>query len=156
MKTIQGDLIQLAVQGKFNIIVHGCNCFNTMGSGIAKQVKNVFPTAYEVDQLTIKGGRSKLGTYTYSKHKIKALETDLTIINAYTQFNYLPRNVVNADYDAIENIFKDLYEEFADEGNHIAYPKIGAGLAGGNWNTISSIIDKQLKDMEHTYVEYKK
>ena len=156
MNIVQGDLIELAVQGKFDIIVHGCNCFNTMGSGIAKQIKSVFPKAYAADQLTNKGDKSKLGTYTYFKHTAKDLETDLTIINAYIQYNYLPRDVRNADYDAIKKVFKDIYKQFSYEGNHIAYPKIGAGLAGGNWNIISQIINEQLKDMEHTYVEYYK
>lgn len=30
-----------------NIIMHGCNCQGVMGSGIAKQIKLLFPEAYE-------------------------------------------------------------------------------------------------------------
>lgn len=33
MKYILGDLIQLADHGHFDIIVHGCNAFCTMGGG---------------------------------------------------------------------------------------------------------------------------
>jgi len=33
MKTIQGNLIHLAQDGEFDLIVHGCNCFCTMGAG---------------------------------------------------------------------------------------------------------------------------
>jgi O-acetyl-ADP-ribose deacetylase (regulator of RNase III) len=43
MKTIQGDLIRLAREGGFDLIVHGCNCFGTMGAGIAKGIKAAFP-----------------------------------------------------------------------------------------------------------------
>ena len=39
MKIIKGDLIKLALQGEFDVIVHGCNCFCTMGAGIAKSIK---------------------------------------------------------------------------------------------------------------------
>lgn len=156
MNIIQGDLIALAKEGEFDIIVHGCNCFNTMGSGIAKQIKSEFPEAYEIDQTTLKGDKSKLGTYTYVKHRIEGLESDLFIINAYIQYNYLPRNVVNADYQAIENVFNNINKQFGGEGKRIAYPKIGAGLAGGDWGIISNIINKQLKEMEHTYVKYYK
>ena len=35
IKYIKGDLIKLAQKGKFDIIAHGCNCFCTMGAGIA-------------------------------------------------------------------------------------------------------------------------
>ena len=40
MKIIQGDLLQLAKQGDFDVIIQGCNCFCTMGAGIAKSIKN--------------------------------------------------------------------------------------------------------------------
>ena len=33
MRTIEGDLIGLAKAGHFDVIVHGCNCHNTMGRG---------------------------------------------------------------------------------------------------------------------------
>lgn len=33
MKYILGNLIQLADQGNFDVIIHGCNAFTTMGGG---------------------------------------------------------------------------------------------------------------------------
>lgn len=30
LKIIHGDLIKLALLGDFDVIVHGCNCFNMM------------------------------------------------------------------------------------------------------------------------------
>ena len=35
MKVTQGDLLQLALAGQFDVIVHGCNCQCQMGKGIA-------------------------------------------------------------------------------------------------------------------------
>ncbi len=32
MKMVKGDLLALADAGEFDIIMHGCNCFNVMGS----------------------------------------------------------------------------------------------------------------------------
>ena len=49
MQTEKGDLIQKARAGEFDVIVHGCNCFCTMGAGIAKTIKQVFPAAYLAD-----------------------------------------------------------------------------------------------------------
>ena len=43
---IKGDLIKLAIKGDFDVIIHGCNCFCTMGAGIAKSIKTAFPEAY--------------------------------------------------------------------------------------------------------------
>lgn len=49
-----GDLLQLALAGEFDVIVHGCNCFGDMGKGIALAVKQQFPEAYQADLATAK------------------------------------------------------------------------------------------------------
>ena len=41
-------------------------------------------------------------------------------------------------------------------GKRIGYPLIGAGLAGGDWKVISKIIEEELKNENHTLVEYEK
>jgi len=38
-------------------------------------------------------------------------------------------------------------------GARIAYPRIGAGLARGDWSRIASIIDEALADEDHTLVQ---
>lgn len=48
MRNVQGDLIELALNGVFDVIVHGCNCQCTMGAGIAKSIRAKFPEACEV------------------------------------------------------------------------------------------------------------
>ena len=85
MKTISGDLIHLAKSGDFDLIVHGCNCFCTMGPGIAKAIKAVFPAACDADLATAKGDRSKLGTCTFAV--IDQNGAPLVLVNAYTQFD---------------------------------------------------------------------
>ena len=61
MRIVKGDIIGLAKNGIFNVIIHGANCQNTMGSGVAKQIKEHFPGAYDADLRTTKGDREKLG-----------------------------------------------------------------------------------------------
>ena len=39
---VDGDLIKLAKEAKFDVIVHGCNCLSTMGAGIAPQMAAAF------------------------------------------------------------------------------------------------------------------
>lgn len=84
MKTIKGDLIKLAKEGVFDVIVHGCNCFNTMGHGIAAQVKRELHEAYVVDQHTQRGYKGKLGTFSVAKIILEGHV--LYVVNAYTQF----------------------------------------------------------------------
>lgn len=146
MKEIDGDLIQLALNGEFDIIVHGCNCFCTMGSGIALQIKLNFPLAYNADLRTKSGDSTKLGTYS------QATEHDVMIINAYTQYRY-GREGDLFEYESFRNICKSLSIHFS--GKRIGFPMIGCGLAGGNWETVSSIIAEELGLEDVTIVKYK-
>lgn len=151
MKIIKGNLITLALEGHFDVIVHGANCFRTMGKGIASQIKQIFPEAYEVDRETHTGDASKLGYFTCATiRKPKGL---ITVVNAYTQYRYNPKYGMNrqqVDYDAVQNVFRRIKETF--HGYRIGYPKIGAGLGGANWNVVSKIIDKELDGEDHTLV----
>ena len=78
MKTIKGDLIKLALDGRFDVIIHGCNCYCTMGAGIAKAIKNIFPEAYDADCKTEKGSKPKLGSY--SSARITKNAHEITVI----------------------------------------------------------------------------
>jgi O-acetyl-ADP-ribose deacetylase (regulator of RNase III) len=145
IKEITGDLVENA--SDYDVIVHGVNCHCTMRSGVAKAIRERFPEAYEVDLKTVKGDKSKLGTISHT------INTVPIVVNAYTQYNYLPRNVVNADYNAIRSCMKEIRKKF--HGKKIGLPKIGAGLAGGDWNIIRQIIEEELSDENVTIVIWK-
>jgi len=129
------------------IVVHGCNCFNTMGAGLAKQVRAQYPEAWQADQLTIPGDRSKLGTYTQAQGRNGTI-----IINAYPQYTY-SRAYVTGDYNAIESALRAVCIAY-ESHNVIATPTIGAGLAGGDWGTIETILTKISAKYNKTFRVY--
>jgi len=145
MKEITGDLLMRAFAGDFDVIVHGANCFHTMGAGIAKDVARLWPAAYSADTSTPRGDQSKLGTYSVA-HVENRWANKLAIVNAYTQYEPNPP----VDYEAIRTVFETIATDFA--GQRIAYPAIGSGLAGGNWSTIRDIINIALEGQDHTLV----
>lgn len=151
MKKIKGDLIELSIAGEFDLIIHGCNCFCTMGAGIAKTVKQKFPEAYKADLETKKGDKLKLGSISFAEIQVHGRK--LIIVNGYTQFNWRGTGK-KTDYDAIKKVFRIVKQNFS--GSRMGYPAIGAGLAGGDWNIISDIIEQELENENHTFVEYKK
>lgn len=150
MKTISGDLIQLAENGHFDVIAHGCNCFCTMGAGIAKAVKEVFHAAFEADKATQRGDRAKLGTCSFAE--IALGSSSLVVVNAYTQFDWRGRGP-KVDYAAVRSCMGWIKRHYS--GRRIGLPRIGAGLAGGDWPTIAAIIEEELSGEDVILVEFK-
>lgn len=149
MKSTKGDIIQLALDGEIDVLIHGCNCFCTMGKGLALSIRSEFPEAYSADRRTRYGDESKLGSF--SAAEVVRDGRVFSVVNAYTQYDWRGTGV-KADYTAIEKAFTEIRARYA--GKRIAYPMIGAGLAGGDWNTISGIIDRVLDGEDHRLVIY--
>jgi len=149
VRIILGDLLKLAKEGTFDVIVHGCNCFCTMGRGIALSMKNQFPEAAEVDKRTVRGDVRKLGTCTQAE--VKRGVVSFTVVNAYTQYHWEGIGVL-ADYEAIRNCM--LWIRKHHSGKRLGFPKIGAGLARGDWSRIQSIMDDILAGEDVTVVDF--
>jgi len=131
----KGNLITLAQAGEFDVIVQGSNCFNTMGKGLALEMKKAFPECYEADCNTIKGDKSKLGGVSIAE------SGDLIIVNAYTQYYYgnKPGHKAPVDYEAVRQCLRLVKANYGHK--RIGLPRIGAGLAGGEWKVIHAIIE---------------
>jgi O-acetyl-ADP-ribose deacetylase (regulator of RNase III) len=121
-----------------------------MGAGIALQIKNNWPEAYRADLDSDYGSKDKLGDYTLVT--VANDSTGLTIVNAYTQFDF-GKGKINLDYGAVNEVMVKLNERF--DGKRFGMPKIGCGLAGGDWNEVAGIIEDTIGKQDITIVEYK-
>ena len=148
---IKGDLIELAKEGgHFNTIIHGANCFSTMGSGIAKQVKDNFPNAYTVDTKDPRSPLQRLGDFSWEIEKSSDGDS-LTVINLYQQFE--PGK--NLSYAALRLGLRKVNMIF--KNHHIGIPKnMGCGIAGGVWGIVFNIIKDELRDCKVTIVNWNK
>lgn len=139
LKHTKGNLLDLAEAGEFDIVVQGCNCFNTMGGGIAREIRERYPTVAYADALTTSGDCTKLGNWTIggvaSKTKLGHL---FQVVNAYTQFNMSTGEDV-FEYAAFELILRKLIHLHGDK--RIGLPYIGMGLANGDKDTIMAMIE---------------
>jgi O-acetyl-ADP-ribose deacetylase (regulator of RNase III) len=141
LKHAQGNLIDLAEAGKFDVIIHGCNCFNTMGGGIAREIAQRYPEAAKADRSTVSGNIDKLGSYT-------VWETgSFCIVNAYTQYNMSTGEDV-FEYEAFGVLIRKFVHIFA--GCNIGIPYIGMGLAKGDKELIMSYIEHFADEMIKT------
>lgn len=165
---IKGDLIKLTLAGNFDVIAQGINCFCTQKSGLAPQMVHNFATHhFPMEDLKYKGTINKLGTIDYRKYQIKdgsvyvslhESKDNLVVVNCYTQYNYGTNHIDGTkkplDYSALTLCMKKINHIFA--GKTVGLPRIGAGLAGGEWDIIKKIIKNNLKDCDVVIVEYEK
>jgi O-acetyl-ADP-ribose deacetylase (regulator of RNase III) len=156
---INGDLIKLAKLGYFDVILHGCNCFNTQRSGLAPQMVKHFGTdTFPMEAEKYKGDINKLGTIDYmvftqtvGTNEFDFSEMDLTVVNAYTQYSF-GTDRQHLDYDALRLCLRKINHIF--KGKKIGLPQIGSGLAGGSWTLIKKIIQEELTDVITIVVIY--
>ena len=129
LKHATGDVLGMAESGHFDVVIHGCNCFNAMGGGIARTIAERYPMSQQVDSLTRRGDYDKLGNYTmeYNSTDTQA-EHRFVIVNAYTQYT-TSRNDDVFEYASFEVILQKMVHKFGDK--RIGLPYIGMGLAGG-------------------------
>lgn len=131
------------------VLIHGCNCLNNMGAGLAKRIKELYPLAALTDEATQSHDKSKLGTYSYA-----FVERNLTVINLYTQFKY-GGGKANVDYTAMASGFDKIIKD-ADGRVDLIYliPKyIGCGLAGGDIAVVEPMIKDKFKSVAYYLFE---
>jgi O-acetyl-ADP-ribose deacetylase (regulator of RNase III) len=139
--TVKGDLLVNAEKGHFDIIVQGCNCLTTMGSGIARSIREKYPEVYSADFRTKKGDYNKLGNWTQERVIRNNGCIDFIVINAYTQYDYnAGSNYDLFEYASFELILQKLYHFYGDK--RFGFPRIGMGLAGGNAERIMGMLEQ--------------
>jgi O-acetyl-ADP-ribose deacetylase (regulator of RNase III) len=112
--------------------VQGCNCFETMGSGIAREIKARYPAAYTADvHYSRSGDYNKLGNFS------SAVCGSFTIINAYTQYDF-SRGKDVFEYNSFAMILQKLAHQYPNA--KFGFPLIGCGLAGGDKDRIMAML----------------
>lgn len=160
-----GDLLE----SRCNVICHQVNCEGAMGSGIAKQIRERYPQVYETFRRTFESFNNTLGSIDVilvQDFTNKQIEDDLHrrfIINCYSQLNYNRHGETkcHTQYNAFVECLRKLKRELVDYiGAHtmddgaikkftIGFPDhIGCGLAGGNWDIVKNIIEREFEGKE--------
>lgn len=131
----KGNAIDVAQQFGTNF-GHGCNCFCTMGLGIAAEVKRRLPELYKSDMQTKRGDRDKLGTFTHH-------EFDWGIgYNLYTQYTY-SHFEVSARLGSLRlAVAGALHHALEANGQALTIPYIGCGAARGPVREIVKIFEE--------------
>jgi O-acetyl-ADP-ribose deacetylase (regulator of RNase III) len=143
---IFGDITETELRN----IAHGVNCQDKMGSGVAKALFTKFPEVKEEYHKYNKRWKPEelLGKV------CDVLLDNKDIYNCYTQFNYGYDGKRYVNYPAIVDCFRELryLEESEQMEGPLAIPKIGCGLAGGDWNIVEQLINDTVGDKLEIWV----
>lgn len=124
-------------------IAHGCNCSGGFGSGFAKQIAEQYPQLRHAYLHRHNTRGWKLGDV-----QIVGVGdgSGREVANCATQERYgRPDEGPYVSYPAIRQVIRDLLKSWP---SGFAIPRIGAGLAGGNWDIISGIIEEESGSVE--------
>lgn len=124
------------------IIVHGCNAQGVMGSGVALAIKNKWPNVYEQYRQEWATGGWRVG----DAQLIENVTEGVHVVNAITQEFYGREPCRYVSYDGVAMAFSNIRHDARTLKCPVNFPLIGAGLGGGDWEIISTIIDRTLGD----------
>lgn len=140
IKEVKGNIFNFTT--KNCIILHQVNAQGVMGGGIAKTVKELFPNTYSsYKQYCNKHTNKKdlLGMNYITTELWNGNQIDIG--NCFGQLNY-GRNGCYTDYNALRKCFEYIDDNYP-MATKVLIPKyIGCGLAGGEWNIVSQMIEE--------------
>lgn len=142
MKIINGNILSGTTEchTKRIIVCQQVNCKGVMGAGLAKQIRTMFPNVYP----TYKAYCNKYGANLLGYVHLYGIPKTYNIIaNLFGQDGY-GRDKRYTDYDALRECFRRL-RRLTDSTYTIRIPyNMGCGLAGGDWDIVTKIIEEEL------------
>lgn len=139
----EGDLFA-APRG---LICHQVNCKGNMGRGVARTFREKYPRAYYryLAMCQTSGAQTLLGTCLFNKEDNNHISCSM-----FAQDDWRGHNVCNTDYSAFKSCCGEIkafitYNNFPrDYPINMPYG-IGAGLGGGDWLIIYSILEEEFE-----------
>lgn len=148
MKLSTGDVTEAAE----DIIIHQVNCQGKMNSGVARAIRNKWPSAFNDYLAFWKAADNKSDLL--GKVLLSQVGDNKFVAHIFGQFNYGYDGARYTSYDALYDglkFIKDLAQKY---NKSVALPsKIGSDRGGADWFVVESMIHSIFKDYEvHLYL----
>lgn len=152
IKYIVGDAtLPIMRENEKSVIVHCCNTLGAWGAGFVIPLAKRYPLTKDSYKKYIHSGNVHLGDV----DEVKV--TDNIYVENLMGQSFLypkPNGEIPCNYQAIEKGFEKIITFFKDrnEAYSIHMPRIGCGLAGGEWSIIEKIIKQTFIDKANANV----
>jgi O-acetyl-ADP-ribose deacetylase (regulator of RNase III) len=117
-----------------------------MGSGVALQIREKWPHVFTKYQSAIANWKKDLLEPLLGQVIWAEAQQGILVANAITQEHFGRDGKKYVSYQAIGDAFAEIASVSYDNGYHVHFPTIGAGLGGGDWGIISDIIRSRFQE----------
>jgi O-acetyl-ADP-ribose deacetylase (regulator of RNase III) len=139
---VTGNLVKYPLDA----FIHQANCFCTMGSGVAREVKETYPEVYEADCKTKKGDPAKMGTFSFAKTHDGKIG-----YNLYSQYDYGRDGKLRTVYSDIKKGLSNIRKHIQDNikpNARVGIPCRMGCVRGGDWNEVLKLITETFENTD--------
>ena len=137
-----GDATKPAVAGS-KIIAHVCNDIGAWGRGFVLALSKLTPAPERAFKDWYRGREHN--DFALGAVQFVSVSPNVSVANMIGQHGIRAlRGVPPIRYDAVETALKIVGEKAQTEKASVHLPRIGCGLAGGDWSEIEPIIERQI------------
>ena len=148
---VKGDATKPQCDGLV-VIAHLCNNWSLWGAGFVRALENLWPHLKLAYKAFCNGKRPEelLGCV-----QILEAEPGICVANLIGQ-NGVGRGKQRVDYAALSVCLERLatFLSQADTPYTVHMPRMGSGLAGGDWNRVQELVESKLVAAGHTVYVY--
>ena len=140
---LKGDATLPSTKGN-KIIVHICNDIGKWGKGFVLSLSK----RWELPEKEYRRSYSSFNKPILGEVQFVKVERDILVANIIGQrgirYSRDPQSPSPIRYDAVEEGLLVVTDKVLKHNASVHMPRIGCGLAGGDWGTIEGIINKTL------------
>lgn len=147
IKYVKGDATKPIGDG-VKLIVHICNDRGGWGAGFVRAISARWAKPEREYRAWYKGLE-----YDFCMGKVQFVELpgNLYVVNMVAQQGYLSAsNPKPICYDSLRKCLEHVAEEAKNMGASVHMPRIGTGLAGGEWSLVERIVTETLSEISVT------
>jgi O-acetyl-ADP-ribose deacetylase (regulator of RNase III) len=151
IRYLKGDATEPVVRPA--IIVHVCNDVGVWGAGFVIALSRKWSQPEKLYRRWFLEKRIGTGQqFALGRTQYVSVEPDIQVANMIAQTGLGTRNgIIPLRYNALKECLKSVYMHLDKERETVHMPRIGCGLAGGDWNEVEKIINEVMTCDTYVY-----